>query len=61
MILTTIYRVFYPTDEYAEMMEFDKTAEANGYVLIKEDIRGRTYEFRKDYVVGTERKEENGK
>ena len=61
MILTTIYRVFYPTDEYAKMMEFDKTAEANGYVLIKEDIRGRTYEFRKDYVVGTEGKEENGK
>lgn len=54
MILTTIYRVFYPTDEYDEMLEFDKTAEANGYVLIKEDISGRTYEFRKDYVVGAD-------
>lgn len=56
MILTTIYRVFYPRDEYAEMLEFDKTAEANGYIMIKEDINGRTYEFRKDYVVDAERK-----
>lgn len=58
MILTTIYRVSFRPDEFAEMMEFDKTAEANGYVVIGEDSSGRTYEFRKDYVVGAERKEE---
>lgn len=57
MILTTIYRVTFRMDEFTEMMEFDKTAEANGYHVIGEDSSGRTYEFRKDYVVETERKE----
>lgn len=58
MILTTIYIVKYHWDEIAEMTEFDKSAKANGYVVIDEDLEGRTYEFRKDYVVGAERKEE---
>lgn len=54
MILTTIYRVSFRTDEAAEMMEFDQTAEANGYRIIGEDSSGRTYEFRKDYIVGVD-------
>lgn len=57
MILTTIYRVKYHWDEVTEMTEFDKTAKANGYTVIDEDVEGRTYEFRKDYVVTAERKD----
>lgn len=52
MILTTIYRVKYHWDEFEAMNEFDKTAKANGYNVVDEDLEGRTYEFRKDYTVG---------
>lgn len=54
MILTTIYRVKYYWTESEEMTEFDKTAKANGYTKIDEDSEGRTYEFKKEYVVGAD-------
>lgn len=54
MILTTIYRVAFRSDEFEDMNEFDKTAEANGYHIIGEDLSGRTYEFRKEYIVNKE-------
>ena len=57
MILTTIYRVKYHWTEQDDMNEFEKTAKENGYEVIKEDAEGRTYEFRKEYVVGAERED----
>lgn len=49
MIISTIYRVFIPFDEFDAMLEFE--SHYKNYIKIKEDTTGVTYEYRSDCTV----------
>ena len=49
MTIITIYRIFFPWDEFEARMKFE--AESPQYVKIAEDTIGVTYEYRTDYFV----------
>ena len=55
MTITTIYKIFFPLDEYEEMREFESTHEQ--YRKIAEDTLGTTYEYRTDYIVKLNKEE----
>ncbi len=55
MTITTIYRIFFPWNEYEEMRKFESTHEQ--YRKISEDSLGAKYEYRTDYIVNLNKEE----
>lgn len=58
MTINTIYRIFFPWDEYEARMKFEK--ESPQYEKIAEDTLGATYEYRTVYFVDLAEEKDNG-
>ncbi len=59
MTITTIYRIFFPLNEYKEMLEF--ASAYKNYSKIAEDTTGTTYELKEVYTVNANEGEQNDK
>lgn len=59
MTITTIYRIFFPQNEYTERHKFEQ--ESPQYRKISEDTLGATYEYSTEYIVNFTEENKNSK